>query len=341
MSLTNTIRGLFKSPMDATPPGFDDVCAAEERVRPLARVTPFLRFEALDEAAGATVFVKCENVQRTGSFKIRGATNRIARLGTEERMRGVVAFSSGNHAQGVAAAAKAFGAPATIVMPEDSPKVKMEGVRRLGGEIVTYDRETESREEISAQIAAETGATLVPSFDDPDVISGQGTAGLEIARQALDAGGPLDALIVCAGGGGLTAGIALALEGLSPATKIYTAEPEGFDDHMKSFDAGKIVENERRGGSICDALLSPAPGNITFAINRKRVAGGFAISDDEALDAMAFAFRRMKLVVEPGGAAALAALLSRKPFARRSRVGVVLTGGNVDSDIYQRALARL
>jgi len=327
--------------MTARVPTYDDVAAAETRIRPLARVTPLLRFEALDDAAGAEVWVKCETLQRTGSFKIRGATNRVAKLDQAARGRGVVAFSSGNHAQGLAAAARHFGAPARIVMPVDSPAVKLDGVRRLGAEIVSYDRETESREEIAASLAEESGATLVPSFDDPDVIAGQGVAGLEIARQAEAAGAPLDALVICAGGGGLTAGIALAMERLSPQTRIYTAEPEGFDDHRRSFEAGRIVENERRGGSICDALLSPAPGEITFAVNRERVVGGFVVSDDEALDAMAFAFRWMKLVVEPGGAAALAALLARRPFDRGARIGVVLTGGNVDPALFARALDRL
>lgn len=326
---------------EITLPDYDAVCAAEDRVRPLARITPLLRFEMLDEAAGAQVFVKCENVQRTGSFKIRGATNRIAQLSQDEMKRGVVAYSSGNHAQGVAGAARAFGAPATIVMPEDSPRVKMDGVKALGGKIVTYDRASENREEIAAGIARETGATIVPSYDDPHIIAGQGTAGLEIARQAEEAGGPLDALIVCAGGGGLTAGIALAMEGLSPGTEIHTAEPEGFDDHKRSFESGRREQNARMAGSICDALLSPSPGELTFPINSSRVKGGFAISDDQALDAMAFAFRRLKQMVEPGGAAALAALLVHKPFSPRARVGVVLTGGNVDPSVFATALKRV
>jgi threonine dehydratase len=241
-----------------------------------------------------------------------------------------VAFSSGNHAQGVAAAARQLGIPATIVMPADAPEVKMRNTRDLGAEIVAYDRQRESREEIAARIAEQRGAVLVPSFDDPDIIAGQGTVGLEIAEQAAAAGIAIDDVVVCCSGGGLIAGVALAMETLSPGTRLWSAEPEGFDDHRRSLVAGKRLGNEPGRHSICDALLAPMPGELTFAINAGRLSGGLAVSDDEVRAAIAYATRTLKLIVEPGGAAALASVLASKLDVRGRTVAVVLSGGNVD-----------
>ena len=323
----------------APAPAFEDVAEAAAVLEGLAVRTPLLRADALDEACGGRVFVKAECLQRTGSFKFRGAYNRISRLTAEERRRGVVAFSSGNHAQGVAAAARLVGCPAVIVMPADAPAMKIAATRGFGAEVVTYDRYTESREAIAAEIAETRGAVTVPPFDDPLVIAGQGTTGLEAAAQLEAAGARADLLVSPASGGGLVAGIALAFERLSPDTKIYTAEPAGFDDHARSLAAGVRVANPPGGRSLCDALMAPEPGLITFAVNRPRLAGGVAVSDEEALAAMAFAFRHLKIVLEPGGATALAALLSGR-LALGGRTAVAIgSGGNVDPAIYARALA--
>lgn len=313
-------------------PTFEDVVAAAQRQQGYVRETPVLSHGAIDAAAGARVFVKAECLQVTGSFKMRGATNRLAQLSPDERKAGVVAFSSGNHAQGVARAARLMGMPAVIVMPSDAPKVKVEGVRADGGEVVLYDRNTESREEISARIAAERGAIVVPSYDDRHIIAGQGTAGLEFVRQMEAMGETLDHLICCTGGGGLITGIALAFERLSPQTKIWTAEPEAHDDWARSLERGEIVANAPGTRSICDAILTPEPGRLTFAIGKRLLAGGLRVSDEEVRGAMRAAFRHLKIVAEPGGAAALAAALSRMPGEMKgTRVGVLVTGGNVDA----------
>lgn len=315
-----------------TLPGFDDVVAAEARVRGFVRETPVLSHPALDALCGAELRVKAECLQVTGSFKMRGATNRLAQIPPEGRKAGVVAFSSGNHAQGVARAAKLFGMPAVIVMPADAPQVKVDGVLADGGEVVLYDRNAESREAISSRIAAERGAVVVPSYDDPHIIAGQGTAGLEFARQMGRAGEPLDALICCTGGGGLISGVALAFERLSPGTQIWTAEPEAHDDWARSLETGTIVTNAPGTRSICDAILTPEPGKLTFAIGQRLFSGGLRVSDAEVRDAMRQAFRHLKIVSEPGGAAALAAALHHLPKALKGRrVGVLVTGGNVDA----------
>ncbi|MEM9668866.1 MAG: threonine/serine dehydratase [Pseudomonadota bacterium] len=326
---------------DMSPPTFDDVKAAAERVKPLAVRTPILRNDALDEAVGAEVFIKAECLQTTGSFKIRGATNRLSQItDPDEKRAGVVAFSSGNHAQGVARAAKYFGLPALIVMPADAPRVKVDGVLTDGAEIRPYDRVTEAREEIAADIARSRGAIIVPSYDDPDIIAGQGTAGLEIIEDMADRGWPLDHYISCAGGGGLVGGAALAFSALSPQTKVWTAEPEGYDDHRLSLKAREIrAIDPSKMTSICDAILTPQPGNITFAVNGSRLAGGLATSDDRVKEAMRFAFRHLKLVVEPGGAIALACAMFALPEeAKGKRVGVVLSGGNVDAAMFAEIL---
>jgi threonine dehydratase len=320
------------------PPVLDDVLRAAERLRGVAVHTPLLRSDRLDELTGGRILLKPEVLQRTGSFKIRGAYNRLkqlAEVGQDEG--GVVAFSSGNHAQGVAAAAGLLGMKAAIVMPSDAPALKIENTRRLGGEIILYDRWTEDREAICARVAAERGAVVVPSFDDAGVIAGQGTVGLELAADAKALGLTLDAVYVPASGGGLAAGIGLALD---PATELYTAEPAAFDDHAKSLKSGDRVANDPSARSICDALLAPTPGQMTFALNRARLAGGVTVADDEVLRAMAFGYEVLKLVIEPGGAVALAALLAGRIDARGRTVGIVLSGGNVEPALFARCLGR-
>jgi len=317
-------------------PTADDVLAAGARVRDFAIETPLLRHDALDNTTGCEVWIKPECLQVTGSFKIRGAANRLSQLTAEDARRGVVAYSSGNHAQGVARAARRLGLAATIVMPEDAPEIKKAGVRADGAELVLYDRRGESREAIADEICSRTGAVLVPSYDDRHIVAGQGTCGAEFARQLAACGTGIDHLVCCLGGGGLISGIALAFEALSPATRIWGAEPEHHDDWARSLEAGRICANAGDApASICDAILTPQPGDITWAVAGPRLAGGLRVSDDEVRAAMAFAFGQLKLVVEPGGAAALAALLYRRPQDwQGGRVGVVLTGGNVDPGLY-------
>jgi len=317
---------------------FEDVRAAAARLLGHARRTPLLAGTPLDERTGGRILLKLETLQHTGSFKFRGAYNRLAQLDAAQRRRGVVAFSSGNHAQGVACAARLLGVPATIVMPADAPRVKMQNTLALGAAVVTYDRLRESREQIAARLAAERGAVLVPSFDDPDIIAGQGTVGLEIAEQAAELGVALDDVIVCTSGGGLVAGTALAIRALSPATRVWTAEPEGHDDHRRSLAAGRRETNAPGTRSICDALLAPEPGVLTFAINHRLLAGGLAVSDAEVKDAVAYAARTLKLVVEPGGAVALASVLAGKVESSGRTIAVVLSGGNIDDDLLREVL---
>jgi threonine dehydratase len=322
-----------------TPPTFADIEDAAARLEGLAVRTPLLRADTLDAACGGRVFVKAEALQRTGAFKFRGAYNRISRLTAAERHAGVVAFSSGNHAQGVACAAQMMGCPAVIVMPADAPASKIAATRGFGAEVVTYDRFTQSREAIAAALTAERGAVLVPPFDDPFIIAGQGTAGLEAAQQLDALGLRADVLVCPVSGGGLMAGIALAFEALSPATRLYCAEPAGFDDYAHSLAAGERLTFASGAASLCDALMSPFPGVLTFAINAPRLAGGLSVTDDEALAAMAFSFRHLKLVLEPGGAVALAALLAGRLELDGGTAVVIASGGNVDADVYARALA--
>jgi threonine dehydratase len=320
-------------------PDFDDVRAAAGRLLGHARRTPLLEGTPLDARTGGRILLKLETLQHTGSFKFRGAYNRLAQLSAAERRAGVVAFSSGNHAQGVACAARRLGVAATIVMPADAPRVKMQNTLALGAEVVTYDRLRESREQIAARLAAERGAVLVPSFDDPDIIAGQGTVGLEIAEQAAELGVVVDDVIVCTSGGGLVAGTALAMHALSPATRVWTAEPEGHDDHRRSLAAGHRVSNDPGTRSICDALLAPEPGVLTFEINRRLLAGGLAVSDGEVKDAIACAARTLKLVLEPGGAVALASVLEGRIESSGRTIAVVLSGGNVDDELLREVLA--
>jgi threonine dehydratase len=320
-------------------PTFEDVKDAAARLKGLAVRTPLLRSDVLDEAAGGTVFVKAECLQRTGSFKFRGAYNRLSRIPEADRAAGVVAFSSGNHAQGVAAAARLLGMPATIVMPSDAPQVKLEATRAMGAEIVPYDRLRESREEIAARIASERGAALVPAFEDFHVIAGQGTVGLEAAEQLREAGAAADIAVCPASGGGLIAGVGLAFEALSPSTQVIVAEPEGYEDHALSLKAGERVSIMPGRPSLADALMAPAPGELTFSINRTRLKGAVAASDAEALAAMAFAFRHLKIVLEPGGAVALAAVLSGRLALGGRTALVIASGGNVDPEVFVRAIA--
>lgn len=320
-------------------PTFADILAADTRIRPLAIETPLLRADALDEAVGGRVFVKAECLQPRGAFKIRGAMNALKLIPPEHRGRGVVAWSSGNHAQGVALAARTLGMTATIVVPSDAPQGKLDAARADGATIITYDRVRESREAIGAEIAARTGATVVPPYDDHAVIAGQGTCGLEIIRQGEAHGIDFDLVAVCASGGGLAAGIALVLEARSSRTGLVTVEPESHDDLALSLAGLEAVTNAPGSRSIQDALMAPTPGEITLPILRRCGASGVAVSDAEALAAMAFAFRHLRLVLEPGGAAALAAILTGKIDARGKTVAVVASGGNVDPAVFARALS--
>ena len=316
-----------------------DVDAAAERLAGVALHTPLISSPTLDALTGGRVFLKAETLQRTGSFKFRGAYSKLTSLAPDARRGGVVAFSSGNHAQGVAAAAKLLDMPATIVMPRDAPRPKRERTEALGAEVVVYDREREDREAIARRIAAVRGAILVPPYDDPFVIAGQGTAGREIVEDIARLGRALDLVVVNASGGGLTAGIALAVKARAPEARIYTAEPEGFDDHARSFRSGRRERNAALTGTICDALMSQTPGELTFEINRALVADGVAATEAEVARAVGFAFRELKLVVEPGGAVALAALLSGKLDVVGKTAVVVLSGGNVDPALFARLVA--
>jgi len=314
---------------------FGDVRAAARRLRGVAHRTPIVTSRTLDGRTGARAFLKCENLQRMGAFKFRGAYNRIAQLPEAERARGVVAFSSGNHAQGVALAAQLLGIPATIVMPSDAPAAKVAATREYGAEIVSYDRQTMNRGAIAAEIAAGRGATLVPPYDDRDIIAGQGTVALELLEDVPD----LDVLLVCTGGGGLLAGCALAATALRPGIAIYGVEPEAGDDFAQSFARGERVEIAVPR-TIADGQQTTSPGELTFPIVRRLCAGIVTVSDDELRATMRFAFERLKLVMEPSGASALAALLHGKVDAvRGKRVGVVISGGNVDAAHYAAIVA--
>ncbi|WP_299082597.1 threonine/serine dehydratase [uncultured Ruegeria sp.] len=316
----------------------DLIEAAAERLKGNVRETPLLTSPFLDEIAGRRVFVKPECLQHTGSFKFRGAWSAISALGAEERQRGVIAYSSGNHAQGVALAAAKHGVTSVIVMPSDAPQLKIDNTKALGGEVVLYDRAKESREEIGEALAAERGLTLIRPYDEPQVIAGQGTTGLEIARQAEELGVTAADVLICCGGGGLTSGIALALEKHAPGMRARPCEPEGFDDVKRSLAAGQIQNNNAASGNICDAILTPQPGDITFPILRRLCGPGLSVTEEEALRAVAQAFLRLKIVLEPGGAVALASALFRKNDIEGDDVIVVASGGNTDPEVFARAL---
>lgn len=315
--------------------------AAAERLRGHARVTPLLSSPFIDHLAGRRVFVKAECLQHTGSFKYRGGYSAVSALAEDVRARGVIAFSSGNHAQGVALAAAQHGVPSVIIMPADAPRLKIENTRALGAEVVLYDRATEDRDAIGERMSQERGLTLIKPFDEPQVIAGQGTTGLEIAEQARAAGIDTADVLVCCGGGGLTSGIAMALEAEAPGLRARPVEPQDFDDTARSLAAGSIQRNASMTGSICDAIVTPSPGNLTFPIMQRLCGPGLVVTDQEALRAMAQAFLRLKIVLEPGGAVALAAALNRRDQIEGDAVIVVASGGNVDLDMYQEALNTL
>jgi threonine dehydratase len=308
--------------------------AALRRIDGVAVRTPLIEHPELNELAGGRVLVKPENLQRTGSFKIRGAYNLLSQVPETERGRGAVAWSSGNHAQGVALAGRLLGISTTIVMPEDAPPAKLDNTRRYGGSVVTYDRYSGDREAIALEIAERTGAIVVPSYDHPDIIAGQGTAGLEIADDARAGDIELTQALVCCGGGGLTAGSAIALRDRFPALRVHTVEPEGYDDTRRSLESGRRLAVDTLRPSICDALLSPSPGKLTFPILEREVESGLAVSEADVREAMRYARRRLRLVVEPGGAVALAAVLARKVETRGEVTAVMVSGGNVDVDLY-------
>lgn len=316
-----------------------DIDRAATVVAPFAVRTPLLTFPVLDGRVGTRVFLKPEMLQRTGSFKFRGAFNKLSSIPQTKRGGGVVAFSSGNHAQGVAAAAQILKMQATIVMPSDAPLSKRDRTKGYGAEVVLYDRYREDREAIARDIAQKRGATLVRPYDDPFVIAGQGTAGREIAEDMAARGIAPDVVIAPASGGGLIAGVATAIKARFPNAEVIVAEPEGFDDHTRSLRAGKREAHDARARTICDALMAAIPGELTFAINGKLLSYGVTASDEEVGAAVAFAYRELKLVVEPGGAVGLAALLAGRIDARDRNVAVVLSGGNVDADLYARLIA--
>jgi threonine dehydratase len=321
-------------------PTASDIEAAAKRLAGIAVRTPLINAPVLDEVIGARVFLKAETLQRTGSFKFRGAYNKISSIPTDRRSAGVVAYSSGNHAQGVAAAARLLGMRATIVMPADAPRPKRERTLALGAEVVLYDRNTEDRAAIAKKIVAERGATLVPPYDDPLIIAGQGTIGAEIVEDLARLSLKPEIVIVGASGGGLAAGISLGVKSKVPSAKFYAVEPEGFDDTLRSFASGKREANARMSGSICDALLSNTPGELTFPITRELIGQGTTVTDDEVGNAVRYAFHELKLVVEPGGVIGLAALLAGKIAVKGKVVVAILSGANVDPELFGRLIAK-
>lgn len=314
--------------------------AAAARLKGRARVTPLLSSPFLDRIAGRQIWVKAECLQHTGSFKFRGAWSAVSALPEDVRARGVIAFSSGNHAQGVALAAQMHGVPAVVIMPADAPRLKIDNTRDLGAEVVLYDRATEDRDAIGDRLSQERSLTLIRPFDDSQVIAGQGTTGLEIAAQAAAEGIAQADVLVCAGGGGFASGIALALEGHAPGLRVRTVEPAGFDDMARSLAAGAVQRNAAMSGSVCDAIVTPQPGNLTFPILQRLAGPGLVVTDDEALHAMALAYQRLKLVLEPGGAVALAAALFHGDDLAGDAVICTASGGNVDTTTFTDALTR-
>ncbi|MEW6451076.1 MAG: threonine/serine dehydratase [Pseudomonadota bacterium] len=320
-------------------PTIADVDAAAKAIAGVATRTPLVNSPVLDAITGARVFLKCETLQRTGSFKFRGAYNKISSIPPEKKAGGVVAYSSGNHAQGVAHAATLCGVKSVVVMPSDAPLPKRQRTAAFGAEVVLYNRDTEDRAGIARELCEKRGATLVPPFDDPKIIAGQGTLGREVMEELEKLGVKPDIAIVGASGGGLIAGTSIALKSKVPGIRIISAEPEGFDDTLRSFKSGKRERNPRMSGTICDALMTETPGVVTWEINKKLVGEGVSASDEEVGRAVAFAFREMKLVVEPGGAIGLAAMLAGKVDIRGKVVIGVLSGGNIDPELMHKLLA--
>jgi len=308
----------------------DDITKAAVLLQPHIVRTPLLESELLNDELGGRVLFKAENLQRTGSFKIRGASNKILNLSPQQRAQGVVAYSSGNHAQGVAAAAASIGISATIVIPEDAPALKIANTRAYGAKVVLYDRYQQNREAIAAEIAEQENRVIIPPYDDAGIIAGQGTVGLEIAQQLDEKSLEIDTILCPCGGGGLIAGVSTALKSFMPELSIYAIEPEGFDDTKRSLEAEQRLSNRSDVSSICDSILTPMPGELTFSINRRLLKGSLVVSDEAVMQAVVEAYTRLKLVVEPGAAVGLAAILSKEfPIADKTVV-VVLSGGNID-----------
>lgn len=323
----------------ATPPTLADIKSAATQIAPFAHRTPLVESRALNERVGGRLLLKCENLQRTGSFKFRGAYNRISRLSAEELSRGIIASSSGNHAQGVAAAAALCGAKATIIMPHDAPIIKVNNTKALGADIVVYDRNNEKRDEVAVRVVAEMGGVFVPPYEHPLIVAGQGTSALEAAQELQKSGDDFDAYLVCCSGGGLTAGSAIVINELMPDAEIYAIEPDDFDDTCRSLASGKRESNIKMTGSICDALMVETPGEFTFSINSKLLTGAMSVSDDEVREAVRFAFTTLKLVVEPGGAVTLAACLAGKIDCKDKIIGMTLSGGNVDPALFSEIIS--
>jgi threonine dehydratase len=315
-----------------------DIQRAYQRINEKIVRTPLLNSPRLDAIADRKLWIKAEPLQVTGSFKFRGACSAISALPNDTLNRGVVAYSSGNHAQGVALAAKVFGTQATIIMPHDAPANKVANTKTYGATVVHYERGVESREAIGQRLAQEHGFHLIKPYDDLDVIAGQGTIGLELAEQITEAGARAEALLCCCGGGGLSSGIAVALSELRPEIRVHTAEPEGFDDTARSLALGERISNPTEQGSICDAIITPTPGELTFPLLQKHAGDGFAVSDESVLVAMKTAFDTLKVTVEPGGAVALAAALNPETLPEEKELIVILSGGNVDQQLFQQAL---
>lgn len=315
-------------------PAFSEILSARARLARLAMLTPLIEHPALNARTGGRILLKAENLQRVGAFKFRGAYNKVAQIDAKQFPGGVVACSSGNHAQGVAAAATLLGMHSTIVMPSDAPALKIKRTKEFGGDVVLYDRVCEDRDVIARRICAERGAAYVHPFDDRDVIAGQGTAGLELMEQAKAVGAVPDAVLVGASGGGLVSGVSIAVKELSPGTEVYSVEPEGFDDLARSLKSGARERNAQLSGSICDALMAATPGEITFAVAQRNLAAGLSVTDEEAKAAVRYAFEELKLVLEPGGAVSLGAILAGKVPTKGRVVAALLTGGNVDPEVF-------
>lgn len=318
---------------------FDMILAANARLSGKKRITPLLNSPFIDELVGRRTYIKAECLQHSGSFKFRGSFSAISALKSEEQQKGIIAYSSGNHAQGIAMAATMHNIKSTVIMPKDAPKIKIENTRKLGAEVILYDRYTESRERIGEKLQKKFGAALIKPFDDPNVIAGQGTAGLEITEQAKELGIEEADLLVCCGGGGLTSGIALACSEQAKNFKVHPVEPHGYDDVARSLISGKREKNENNSNSLCDAIVTPSPGILTFPILKNYCHSGLVVSEDEVLKAMKIAFERLKIVIEPGGAVALAAALYHSDLLDSKTIVVVASGGNVDPETFAKALS--